>query len=88
MLELCGACNHHMMPPGVKMQAIGMQRRFQINEIGLYNAIKQVKKACSVCQACNPGNRNVRGEAQWTPTPDQPMESVAMDVFSMPEVHI
>ena len=29
-----------------------------------------------------------RGEAQWTPVPDQPMESVAMDVFSMPEVHI
>ena len=27
-------------------------------------------------------------EAQWTPIPDQPMESVAMDVFSMPEVHI
>ena len=28
------------------------------------------------------------GKAQWTPVPDQPMESVAMDVFSMPEVHI
>ena len=41
-----------------------------------------------VCQACNPDNRNVKGEAQWTPVPDQPMESVAMDVFSMPEVHI
>ena len=27
-------------------------------------------------------------KAQWTPFPDQPMESVAMDVFFMPEVHI
>ena len=65
-----------------------MQRRFKIDDIGLYNAIKQVKKGCSVCPACNPDNRNVRGEAQWTWIPDQPKESVAMDVFSMPEPHI
>ena len=55
---------------------------------GLYNAIKQVKKGCLVCQPCNPDDRNVKGEAQWTPIPDKPMESVAMDVWSMPEMHI
>ena len=65
-----------------------MQHRFDIDQFGLYNAIKKVSKGCSVCQACNPDNRNVTGEAQWTPVPDQPMESVAVDVFSMPEVHI
>ena len=65
-----------------------MQRRFEIDHIVLYTAIKKVRKGCSVCQACNPDNRNVKGEPQWTPVPDQPMESVAMDVFSMPEVHI
>ena len=65
-----------------------MQRRFEIDQIGLYTAIKKVRKGCSVCQACNPDNRNVKGEAQWTPVPDQRMKSVAMDVFSMPEVHI
>ena len=54
----------------------------------LLYAIKKGRKGCSVCQACNPDNRNVKGEAQWTPVPDQPIESVAMDVFSMPEVHI
>ena len=64
VLELCEAWHHHMMHPGVKKQALDMQRRFEIDEIGLYNAIKQVKKGCSVCQACNPGNRNVKGEAQ------------------------
>ena len=88
VLELCEAWHHHMMHPGVKKQALDMQRRFEIDQIGLYNAIKKVRKGCSVCQACNPDNRNVKGEAQWTPVPDQPMESVAMDVFSMPEVHI
>ena len=88
VLELCEAWHHHMMHPGVKKQALDMQRRFEIDQIGLYTAIKKVRKRCSVCQACNPDNWNVKGEAQWTPVPDQPMESVAMDVFSMPEVHI
>ena len=88
VLELCEAWHHHMMHPGVKKQALDMQRRFKIDQISLYNAIKKVRKGCSVCQACNPDNRNVKEEAQWTPVPDQPMESVAMDVFSMPEVHI
>ena len=88
VLKLCEAWHHHMMHPGVKNQALDMQRRFEIDQIGLYTAIKEVRKGCSVCQACNPDNRNVKGEARWTPVPDQPMESVAMDVFSMPEVHI
>ena len=48
----------------------------------------KVRKGCSVCQACNPDNQNVKGEAQSTPVPEQPMESMAIDVFSMPEVHI
>ena len=88
VLELCEAWDNHMMHPGVRKQPIDMQRRFQIDDICLYNAIKQVKKGCSVCQACNPDNWNVRGEAIWTPIPGQPIERVAMDVFSMPEVHI
>ena len=77
-----------MMHPGGKKQAIDMQRRFEVDEIGPYSAIKQVKKGCLVCQSCNPNHSNVRVEAQWTPIPDHPTESVAMDVFSMPEVHI
>ena len=88
VLELCEAWHHHMLHPGVKKQALDMQRRFEIDHIVLYTTIKKVRKGCSVFEACNPDNRNVKGEAQWTPVPDQPMESVAMDVFSMPEVHI
>ena len=88
VLELCEAWHHHMMHPGVRKQALDMQHRFEIDQIGLYHAIKKVRKGCSVCQAYNPDNRNVTGEAQWTPVPDQPMEGVAMDVFSMPEIHM
>ena len=88
VLELCDAWHLHMMHRGVKKQALDTQGRFEIDDIGLYSAIRQVKKGCSVCQAYNPDNRNVKGEAQWTPILDQPMESVAMDVFSMREVHL
>ena len=88
LLELREAWYHHMMHPGVKKQALDMQSWYEITEIRLYNAMKQVKKGCSVCQTCNPDNGNVKGEAQWTPVPDQPMGSVAMDVFSMPQLHI
>ena len=88
VLELCEAWHHHMMHPRVKKQGLDMQRWFKFYQISLYSAIKKVRKRCSVCQACNPDNRNVKREAQWTLVPDQPMESVAMDVFPMPEVHI
>ena len=88
LLELCEALQNHMMHQRVKKQALDMQHRFEIDYIGLYNAIKQVRKGWSVCQACKPDNRNVKGQAQWTPIPDQPKGNVAMDVFCMPEVHI
>ena len=60
VLELCEAWHHHMLHPGVKKQALDMQRRFEIDHIVLYTAIKRVRKGCSVCQACNPDNRNVK----------------------------
>ena len=64
VLELCEAWHHHMLHQGVRKQALDMQHRFEIDQI--------VRKGCSVCQACNPDNRNVKGEAQWTPVPDHP----------------
>ena len=62
VLELCEAWHHNMMHLGVKTQALDVQRRLETDEIGLYNAIKQVKKNFSVCQACNPDNQNFRGK--------------------------
>ena len=67
VLELCEAWHHHMLHPGVKKQALDMQRRFEIDHIVLYTAIKKVRKGCSVCQACNPDNRNVKGEPPMDP---------------------
>ena len=36
VLELCEAWYHHMLHPGVKKQALDMQRRFEIDHIVLY----------------------------------------------------
>ena len=44
LLPLCEGWGDHMMQPGVKKQASDMQRRFEADELGVYNAIKQVKK--------------------------------------------
>ena len=35
VLELCEAWHHHMMHPGVKKQALDVQRRFEIDQISL-----------------------------------------------------
>ena len=61
VLELCEAWHHHIKHSGVKKQALVMQRRFEMDETGLYNAIKQVKKGCSVCQACKFGQSECPG---------------------------
>ena len=62
--------------------------RLKFDDIGLYQAIREVKQGSLVCQACNLDNRNTTGKPKQTPIPDQPMESVAVDIFSMPKVHI
>ena len=61
VLELCEAWHHHMMHSGGRKQALDMQRRFEIDQIGMYNAIKKVRKGCSVCQAI-PITRTSRGK--------------------------
>ena len=62
MLDLCEAWHHHMMRPGVGKQALDMQRRFEIDEIGLNNAIKQVKKVVRSIRAAILTIRMSRGK--------------------------
>ena len=87
-LELCEAWHHHMVHPRVSKQAPDMLRRFAFNDIGMWKALRAVRKGCAVCQVCNPRKPAAAGEPQCTPVPERAMESVALDVFSMPEVHI
>ena len=40
MVEMSEARHHHIMHPGVEKEALDMQRRFEIDEISLYNAVR------------------------------------------------
>ena len=64
-----------------------MLQWLEVDQIRPFRVVQQVTKACLVPQACNTDNRYVTGDFQWTPIPDQLTQSVAVDVFSMPEVH-
>ena len=55
---------------------------------GARGLLNKVKSHCQVCAACNPANYSLAGDQQWTLIPDRPMESVSIDVFSMPEVKV
>ena len=50
VLKLCEAWHQLMMHARLKKQASDMQRPFEIGEIGLYKAIKQVRKDWLDCQ--------------------------------------
>ena len=45
-----------------------------------------VRRECMVCQACEPPTFAVREEIHMTPVPDRFMDSVCLDIFSMPTV--
>ena len=62
VLELCEAWHHHIMLPGVRKQALDMQRRFEIDQIGLHNAIKKVRKGCLSVRPAIPITGTSRGK--------------------------
>ena len=64
-----------------------MEPRFLFPD-GARELLNKVKSNCQVCAACNPANYSLVGDEQWTPIPERPMESVSMDIFSMPEVKV
>ena len=50
--------------------------------------LSKVKRHCKVCAPCNPANYSLAGHQKWTQIPDRPMESVSIDVFSIPELEV
>ena len=45
-----------------------------------------IQRACEVCQACDPARAPYRCLLEATPVPPYLMDSVAVDLFAMPEV--
>ena len=86
--QLSEQWHHRMMHPGVNKMKQDMERRFLLPVNDLKGYLKGITKACPVCQACNPPNQDHSGVQKWTPIPDTPMESVSMDIFSMPLIKV
>ena len=69
--------------PGPHKRRLHLKWRLEFPP-GLCKTLKAVCGSCQVCQAVKAPNQSQAGNADWTPVPDVPMESVAMDKFAMP----
>ena len=74
-----------LLHPGQDKMYRDMQSRFLMPPTAR-KIISQACSLCPVCQACSWPNRSRQGEQEWAVVPDEPMQSVALDVFSMPAV--
>ena len=50
--------------------------------------LRRVRKACPVCEACNPANHSLDEDEAWALIPEVAMALVSTDVFSMPKVTV
>ena len=55
-------------------------------DIDVPETVKEIKKSCLVCQACQAPTWPLKGPIDMTPIPPRVMTSVALDIFHMPEV--
>ena len=85
--DLLTEWHQELMHPSAAGQWKDMEPRFPFPH-GARELLNKVKSHCQVCAACNPANGSLAGDQQWRPIPDRPMESVGMDVFSMPQVKV
>ena len=85
--DLLDEWHQELMHPSAAREWKDMEPRFLFPH-GARELLNKVQSHCQVCAACNPANYSLAGDQQWTPIPVRPMESVSMDVFSMPEVKV
>ena len=80
---------HHefMGHAGVKRVVEEVTRRYHFPiTTKIYESVREVKRQCVTCQACEPPNWNLSLPVSYNPVPDKIMTSVALDIFALPEV--
>ena len=76
----------HFAHIGVSRMVAEATRRYAFPPAcSLLTCAKAVKRACLVCQACEPPNLELEGLFRMIPVPDRIFEHVCVDIFSMPE---
>ena len=66
---------------GIKKMVTDLKVRFLIED--LEGIVKDVRRTCQLCQACDKPNWSGPGAWQSTPIPDRPMAHIALDIVSM-----
>ena len=73
------------MHPGRDKMQQDLEWRFKFPP-GYYALLDKYCSDCAVCQATKCPNHSIAGNPVYTAIPEGPMQSVAIDVFAMPEV--
>ena len=72
---------------GIQRLANEVKRRYALpGQVKLLEVVRDVRRRCAICQACEPPNWNTSLPIRYTPVPTHIMTSVALDVFAMPNV--
>ena len=79
--------NAQLMHPGRDKMQQDLEWRFKFPP-GYYAILDRYCSDCAVCRATKSPNHSTAGNPVYTPIPEAPMRSVAMDVFAMPEVTV
>ena len=66
---------------GVQKMLVDLKTKFWI--VDLEKLVKEARRHCQVCQACDKPNWNGPGNWQSTPIPAVPMSSISVDLVSM-----
>ena len=79
--------NAQLMHPGRDKMQQDLEWRFKFPP-GYHAILDKYCSDCAVCRATKSRNHSTAGNPVYTPIPEAPMRSVAMDVFAMPEVTV
>ena len=79
--------NAQLMHPGRDKMQQDLEWCFQFPP-GYYAILDKYCNHCAVCWATKSPNHSTAGNPVYTPIPQGPMQSVAIDVFAMPEVTV
>ena len=79
--------NAELMHPGRDKMQQDLEWRFKFPP-GYYAILDKYCSDCAVCRATKSPNHSTAGNPVYTAIPEAPMQSVAMDVFAMPDVTV
>ena len=87
VLEVVQGHHEIMGHAGIQKVVKEVQRRYALPvQVKVYETVRQVRRGCATCQACDAPNWRTSLPISHTPVPSHVMTSIALDVFALPAV--